>query len=64
MKDVDELSPEERIELYKEELKRKDEIIQDLRDEKEMIMKLLYKAQDSNIESEKMQELTDESDEG
>lgn len=64
MKDVDELSPEERIELYKEELKRKDEIIQDLKDEKEMIMKLLYKAQDSNIESEKMQELTDESDEG
>ena len=64
MKDVDELSPEERIELYKEELKRKDEIIQDLREEKEMIMKLLYKAQDSNIESEKMQELTDESDEG
>lgn len=58
--DVEKKSKDEKIKILKAELKRKNKIIEDMRQEKDMIMKLLYKAQNSNISTRKALEKADE----
>lgn len=58
--DVKQKSKDEKIKILKAELKRKNELIERMREEKDMIMKLLYKAQNSNIATKKALEQADD----